>query len=101
MSFNFLFPYLSIDLAINIFISLLTVIRLLYHRHRISRIFGSGHGIIYASVSAIIVESASVYSICSFLYLIPYGLNNPIAYAFMQILGEAQVSVRMNSQSTL
>ncbi|KAG0699117.1 hypothetical protein DFH29DRAFT_938111 [Suillus ampliporus] len=91
MSFSLLFPYLCFSLAINIFISLLTVIRLLYHRHRISKVLGSGHGAIYASFAAMIIESAAIYSICSLLYLIPYALNSPIAYAFMQLLGEAQV----------
>ncbi|OJA17259.1 hypothetical protein AZE42_03037 [Rhizopogon vesiculosus] len=91
MSFSFLFPYLSVDLAINIFISLLTVMRLLFHRRRISTVLSPAHGVIYASFAAIIVESASIYSICSLLYLIPYALNSTIAYAFMQILGEAQI----------
>ncbi|KAG1822352.1 hypothetical protein EV424DRAFT_793301 [Suillus variegatus] len=91
MSFSLLFPYLCFSLAINIFISLLTVIRLLYHRHRISKVLGLGHGAIYASFAAIVIESAAIYSICSLLYLIPYTLNSPISYAFMQLLGEAQV----------
>lgn len=91
MSFSLLFPYLCFSLAINIFISLLTVTRLLYHRHRISKVLGSGHGAIYASFAAIVIESAAIYSTCSLLYLIPYALNSPISYAFMQILGEAQV----------
>ena len=92
MSFSFLFPYLSVDLAINIFISLLIVLRLLFHRRRISEALGPGHGAIYASFAIIIVESASIYSICSLFYIIPYALNNPIAYLFVQILAEAQVS---------
>jgi hypothetical protein len=45
----------------------------------------------YASFAAIIIESAAIYSICSLLYLVPYTLNSPISYAFMQLLGEAQV----------
>lgn len=91
MSFGLLFPYLCFSLTINIFISLLTVMRLLYHRHRISKVLGLGHGAIYASFASIIIESAAIYSICSLLYLIPYTLSNPIAFAFMQLLGEAQV----------
>lgn len=91
MSFSLLFPYLCFSLAINIFISLLTVMRLLYHRHRISKVLGLGHGALYASFASIIIESAAIYSTCSLLYLIPYTLNSPISYAFMQILGEAQV----------
>ncbi|KAH0831246.1 hypothetical protein J3R83DRAFT_13860 [Lanmaoa asiatica] len=91
MSFSFLFPYLSVSLAINIFICILTVLRLLYHRACISRVLGPGYGMLYTSFAAMIVESAAVYAICSLLYLVPYAINSPLANAFMQILGEAQV----------
>ncbi|KAF8558655.1 hypothetical protein OG21DRAFT_1404750 [Imleria badia] len=91
MSFSFLFPYLSVSLAINIVICILTVLRLLHHRASISKVLGPGYGLLYASFAAMIVESAAVYSICSLLYLIPYAINSPLANAFMQILGEAQV----------
>ncbi|OAX42280.1 hypothetical protein K503DRAFT_710954 [Rhizopogon vinicolor AM-OR11-026] len=91
MSLEFLFPYLCIVLATTIFVSLLTVLRLLYHRHKISRILGTGHGEIYASFAAIVVESAAVYSIFSFIYLIPFAIHNPLADALSQMLGQAQV----------
>ncbi|KAF8128607.1 hypothetical protein EV363DRAFT_1340098 [Boletus edulis] len=91
MSFSLLFPYLSVSLAINIFICILTVLRLLYHRACISKVLGSGYGVLYASFATMIVESAAVYSICSLLYLVPYAINSPLANAFLQILGEAQV----------
>ncbi|KAH7928341.1 hypothetical protein BV22DRAFT_1044714 [Leucogyrophana mollusca] len=91
MSFSFLFPYLSVSLAINVIVSILTAGRLLYHRRRISRVLGPGHGALYTSFAAMIVESAAVYSVVSLLYLIPYAVNSPLANAFMQILGEAQI----------
>ncbi|KAG0706095.1 hypothetical protein DFH29DRAFT_903570 [Suillus ampliporus] len=95
MSIRFLFPYTCVALTINITISLLTVLRLLYHRRRISKILGPGHGAIYASFAAIVIESASVYSICSLLYLVPFIVHNPLSDAFLQMLGEAQVSVHI------
>ncbi|KAG0699713.1 hypothetical protein DFH29DRAFT_775751, partial [Suillus ampliporus] len=91
MSIHFLFPYTCVALAINITISLLTVLRLLYHRRQISKTLGPGHGAIYASFAAIIIESASVYSICSLLYLIPFVVHNPLSDAFFQILGLVQI----------
>ncbi|KAH7910908.1 hypothetical protein BJ138DRAFT_48492 [Hygrophoropsis aurantiaca] len=91
MSFSFLFPYLSVSLAINVIISILTAGRLLYHRRRILHVLGPGHGALYTSFAAMIVESAAVYSVVSLLYLIPYAVNSPLANAFMQILGEAQI----------
>ncbi|KAL4071732.1 hypothetical protein V8B97DRAFT_1943328 [Scleroderma yunnanense] len=90
MSYNLLFPYLSVSLASTIFISCLTVLRFMYHRHHISRVLGHQHGTIYTSFAAMIVESAAVYSICSLLYIVPFALGNPLANAFMQILGMSQ-----------
>lgn len=92
MSFSFLFPYLSVSLAINILICILTVLRLLYHRACISKALGPAYGFLYASFATMIVESAAVYAICSLLYLVPYATNSPLANAFLQILGEAQVT---------
>ncbi|KAG1722692.1 uncharacterized protein EDB91DRAFT_202697 [Suillus paluster] len=91
MSIHFLFPYICVALTINIFVSLLTVLRLLYHRHKMSKILGPGHGAIYASFATIIIESASIYSIISLLYLIPFAARNPLSDAFVQILGQAQI----------
>lgn len=92
MSFSFLFPYLSVSLAINILICILTVVRLLYHRACISKVLGPAYGMLYAGFAAMIIESAAVYAICSLLYLVPFAVNSPMAAAFLQILGEAQVT---------
>ncbi|KAG1722694.1 uncharacterized protein EDB91DRAFT_1174341 [Suillus paluster] len=90
VSIRFLFPYICVALTINIFISLLTVLRLLYHRRKMSKIFGPGHGAVYASFATIIIESAAICSISSLLYLIPFVAHNPLANAFVQILGQPQ-----------
>lgn len=92
MSFTLLFPYISVSLAINVCICGLTVVRLLYHRACISKALGPGYGTLYASFAAMIVESAAVYSIGSLLYLVAYAVNSPLANAFLQTLGVAQVS---------
>ncbi|KAF8439731.1 hypothetical protein L210DRAFT_3401674 [Boletus edulis BED1] len=91
MSFDLLFPYLSISLTINILICILTVVRLLYHRARITKALGPGYGMLYASFASMIIESAAVFSISSVLYLVSYAVNSPLANAFVQTLGQAQV----------
>ncbi|KAI6165276.1 hypothetical protein EDD17DRAFT_1799727 [Pisolithus thermaeus] len=90
MSYSLLFPYLSVSLASTIFISTLTVLRFIYHRNRVSHVLGDGHGSVYWNFSTMIIESASIYAICSLLYIIPYAVGSPLANAFMQILGMAQ-----------
>ncbi|KAG6333402.1 hypothetical protein ID866_5684 [Astraeus odoratus] len=74
MSYDLLFPYLSVSLASTIFISCLTVLRLMYHRSRISGVLGATHGTIYTSFATMIIESASVYS-TGHSYPLPWGLE--------------------------
>ncbi|KAG2346727.1 hypothetical protein BDR05DRAFT_747437 [Suillus weaverae] len=72
MSIRFIFPYTCVALVINIFVSLLTIVRPgLHHRHRILKILGPGHSTIHTSFS---IESASI---CSLLYLIPFAVDGP------------------------
>ncbi|KAI6041473.1 hypothetical protein EDC04DRAFT_3109721 [Pisolithus marmoratus] len=90
MSYSLLFPYLSVSLASTVFISLLTVLRFMYHRHRVSNVLGQAHGSVYLNFATMIVESAAIYAICAVLYLVPYAIGSPLANAFLQILGMSQ-----------
>lgn len=80
------------SLAINVFITILVVIRLLVYRRRMIMVLGPGHASECTSIAAMLVESASVYSTFSLLFLIPFAMKSPISYTFLQVLGEAQVS---------
>lgn len=63
------------------------------------RLLGPGHATECTTVVAVLVESAAVYATFSLLFLIPFALNNPVSYAFLQVLGEAQVSHSVASWS--
>ncbi|KAH7918947.1 hypothetical protein BV22DRAFT_1100026 [Leucogyrophana mollusca] len=89
-SINYTFPYLSLSLAINIVVTIMIVIRLLIFRRRMTRILGPGHITDHTSVAAMIVESASLYSLFSLMFLIPFAAKNPVSNTFLQTLGEAQ-----------
>ncbi|KAF5385551.1 hypothetical protein D9757_006746 [Collybiopsis confluens] len=87
---NFTIPYYAMSLALNILVTCLIVTRLLFHRHRITRAIGSGHGSQYTSLVAIIIESAAIYSAFALAFLIPFGLNSPVAQLFLQALSLIQ-----------
>ncbi|KAG9318998.1 hypothetical protein JVU11DRAFT_1117 [Chiua virens] len=55
------------------------------------QLLGPGHAIECTTVVAMLIESAAVYATFSLLFLIPYALNGPISYTFLQVLGEAQL----------
>ncbi|KIK77840.1 hypothetical protein PAXRUDRAFT_165600 [Paxillus rubicundulus Ve08.2h10] len=88
---NWTLPYLFISFAINIVVSILITYRLLLHRRRTIQDLGPGHATESASLAAMIVESASLYSTFSLLFLIPFALKSPVSNAFLQVLGEAQL----------
>ncbi|KAH7916756.1 hypothetical protein BJ138DRAFT_7694 [Hygrophoropsis aurantiaca] len=88
---NYTTPYFGLALAVNIVVTIMIVLRLLFHRHRISKALGPGHGSHYTSVAAMIVESASLYSVFSLLFLIPFAVGNPVSNTFIQVLGEIDI----------
>jgi len=87
---NFTIPYYSMSLALNILVTILIVIQLLIYRNRISKVLGKAHGAEYASVAAMIVESAAMYSSFALLFLVPFALNHPLSQIFIQSLPPVQ-----------
>lgn len=82
--------YFSTTLALNIVVTLLIVARLLAWRWHFSRILGADRGAHYSNIAAILVESASLYSIFSIMFLVPLALNYPLASVFLQTMGQVQ-----------
>ncbi|KLO16594.1 hypothetical protein SCHPADRAFT_847980 [Schizopora paradoxa] len=87
---NWTIPYFSISLAINIFVTIAIVARLLLFRRRIASVLGPNHGSQYTSVAAMIIESAALFSVFSILFLVPFGLNSSVSQIFLQSMGQVQ-----------
>lgn len=97
-SINWTVPYLCVSLIINIVMTTLIVIRLLLYRRTMVQLLGPGHAIECTTVVAMVIESAAVYTTVALLFLIPFLLQNPVSYTFVQVIGEAQVSRLITSQ---
>lgn len=65
--------------------------RLWLYRYKITSVLGSSHGSHYIGVAAMVVESAAIYSTFALLFIIPFGVGNPIANTFLQVLSQVQV----------
>lgn len=91
---NFTLSYFFFELATNIIVSILIVLRLYFYRLRTKNaLVGPGYVAEHTSIESMIVESAAIYSTFSLLFLIPFAISSPVANVFMQVLGEAQVSI--------
>ncbi|EED80166.1 predicted protein, partial [Postia placenta Mad-698-R] len=75
----FTLAYFVMTLSLNIIVTLLIVGRLLFYRQRIMHALGAEDVSHYANVAGILIESASLYSAFAILFLVPFGLNYPLA----------------------
>ncbi|PCH42940.1 hypothetical protein WOLCODRAFT_73866 [Wolfiporia cocos MD-104 SS10] len=82
--------YFSATLCLNVFVTILIVARLLYHRRRLSQFLDAAQTSHYASLAAILVESASLYSAFLVFFIVPFALNNPLSAVPFQSMGQVQ-----------
>ncbi|OBZ74390.1 hypothetical protein A0H81_05756 [Grifola frondosa] len=92
---NFTLPCLSLIIALNVSITILIVLRLMYHRHKLSKLLGPAHGCHYVGIATILVESAALFSAFALLFLIPFIIGNPVANTFLQALGEIEIVAQL------
>lgn len=77
---------------LNVVITTLICVRLLYFSRRIRHILGEDGAKTYTSVAAILIESAAPYSLVGLMFLIPYARQSGTAIAFGQVWAKMTVS---------
>jgi len=87
---QFSLAYFTTTLALNIVVTLFIVVRLLIWRTRFARVLGTARATHYSNLAAILVESASMYSVFSIMFVVPLALNYPLANVFLQSMGQVQ-----------
>ncbi|TFY61712.1 hypothetical protein EVJ58_g4342 [Rhodofomes roseus] len=87
---NITLSFYVISLAANIIVTILIAGRLLVYRHRVQSVLGAHHAKGYANIATILVESAVLYSAFAFTFLIVFGMNNPLAYIFINYVNSIQ-----------
>lgn len=85
--------YWSLSISLNTVLTLLIVGRLMYVRRCVQSVLGDHHSDTYTSVSAMLIESASLYSIWGLVFLICYAKNTPFQNLLLPALGQVQVGL--------
>lgn len=84
--------YYAISLGTNIIMTALIVLRLLLYRRRLIKRLSADHAKHYVSLASIIVESAALYSLFAFIFLVTYAVNNPVNQIFLGFASFTQVN---------
>lgn len=92
ISVNLAIPYWSISIALNVIITTYIAARLLYMRRRLRRVVTDG-AVEYVSLTAMLIESAALYTINGLVFLVSFSVHSPIQYLALPLLGQTQVSI--------
>ena len=66
--------------------------RLLVHRHRIVSQLGRGYGQHYVSITAVVIESAAIYTSFLIVIIVVYAIGSPLTNLLQQVIEPVQVS---------
>ncbi|KZV85732.1 hypothetical protein EXIGLDRAFT_841253 [Exidia glandulosa HHB12029] len=81
--------YFAISISLNVLLTLAIVAKLLFVRRRIKHHLQDSSST-YVSVSAMLIESASLYAVCGILFLVPWRLKSPVQSLVLPTLGQAE-----------
>lgn len=82
--------YYAISLGVNIILTVLITGRLIQYRRAVNSVLPTEHSRAYTSLMAIVVESASLYSVFATLFLITYAMDHPMNQIFLSVANSAQ-----------
>ncbi|KZP13543.1 hypothetical protein FIBSPDRAFT_753223 [Athelia psychrophila] len=87
--------YWTLSISLNIIITVLIVARLILRRKRMRSALGDEHGHMYTSISAMLIESAALYSVWGLVFLITYAKNSAFNNILLPALGQVQAIATM------
>ncbi|EJD50827.1 hypothetical protein AURDEDRAFT_159970 [Auricularia subglabra TFB-10046 SS5] len=84
-----LIAYYALSVALNVLATVAISIRLWIARRRM-RTISSGIASSYISISAILIESAFLYTVCGIAFLVPFGLADPSQNIILPTLAQVE-----------
>ena len=90
---NIRLAYWSLSIAVNVIITLTIIGSLVYMRFRVRQVRGPYYYSSDLTVSAMLIESAFLYTAFGLCFLIPLAANTNASYIFLQAFPQVQVSI--------
>ncbi|KAF7377178.1 hypothetical protein MSAN_00137200 [Mycena sanguinolenta] len=90
LSIKLAIPYWAISISMTVILTALIAGRLLFMRYRLKKLVGPSSSMPYVTITAMLIESAAIYSINGLLFLVAYSLNDPTQNLWFSLLGQTQ-----------
>ncbi|KAF9218641.1 hypothetical protein BS17DRAFT_719999 [Gyrodon lividus] len=91
LSENLLLSYYALSLSLNVLTTVLVAARLYVHKRQLERVFGPSVESPYMSLATILVESAALYGVWSFVFLILCVKGSPGQTIVLATMSQIQV----------
>jgi hypothetical protein len=91
---NWLVVYRTVSLSLGVIVTSSIITRLLYFHRRTGSTFRSPRSP-FLGIVAMLVESASLDTVSTLVYIIAVGINSPLQNVFLPFLGQVQVSSKL------
>jgi hypothetical protein len=88
---NFAIPYFSLSVALTVVSTVLITIRLMAGRKTVQKILGTSYSAPYVSVTAMIIESAALYTVVGIFFVAFLATGNPGQNVLNPMIGQAMV----------
>jgi hypothetical protein len=89
---NFFLAFWSVSISTTVFITTMIVGRLMFMRARLRLLTNNSHGSPYLSVSAMLIESAALYSAWALAFIISFGANHWFQNIALPVVAQVEVS---------
>lgn len=91
---NWTLPFLALTIALNVLVTLAIVGRIQLYRLRLRGVLGARTALPYTSASALVVESAALYSAFALMLLVTFARGSAVFNVFLQSMSQVQVRAR-------
>ncbi len=88
---QFFVPFWFLTISLNVLLTLLIVVRLLYVRRTILSVLGAEHARTYTSIITILVESSAIFSITGVIYIICFKTGSSVQTIVLGVLDQCVV----------
>lgn len=97
--FKLTLPFWLLSITINIILVVFIAGRLLYMRRYLGRLIGTKNSD-YLSITTMLVESATIYTLNALWGIIPYAFHHPSHHLAVPLLGQTEVCIYVPLSAT-
>ncbi|KAF8513555.1 hypothetical protein BU17DRAFT_53155 [Hysterangium stoloniferum] len=85
-------PYWCLSIVFNVLVSMMICGHLLWHRHTVAKVLGKSHTTLYATLSAMFIESAALYVVVGIIHVVLFAGESSFHNLILGVMAQVEVN---------